>query len=107
MVDAQSSENLTRLVLTPNRSMSWHLNKCLIAVVSLWMGLIALGIAMVGAWPVLPFLGLELATLWGGLWYTCWKLRIQEVISTFPIGRFDWSAEFDSRKRDCPGNAAV
>ncbi len=80
MVDVKSSGEFTRLVLTPNRSLSWRLNKCLIAFACLWSGLIGLGLTLAGAWPVLPFVGLELGGLASGIWYTCWKLRIQEVI---------------------------
>lgn len=41
----------------------------------------AIGFALLGAWPILPFAGLELASLAAALYYVDHKLRRRQVIS--------------------------
>jgi len=80
MVTALTSPGATHLVLTPNRSISWA------ATVRLWLGLCALslsigiGMALAGAWLVLPFTGLELVALGAGLWYVARQGLRKEVV---------------------------
>ncbi|MBU2953828.1 DUF2244 domain-containing protein [Marinobacter sp. F3R08] len=70
-----------RLVLTPNRSLSWHGN------VRIWMGLfvlsalIATGFTLMGAWVIIPFAGLELIALACGIYLTSQACQRQEVLS--------------------------
>lgn len=80
MVERLPQSGGTRLRLTPNRSLSWREN------VRLWLALcalclpIAVGMALAGAWLVLPFAGLELAALAAGLYYTARQCQRQEVL---------------------------
>lgn len=63
MVIASRSENETRIELHPNRSATWQQTKLLIGLMAVFVGVIALGWAMVGFWIVLPFAGLEVGLL--------------------------------------------
>ena len=70
-----------RVVLTPNRSISWpillrfYLFTCAVSFS------IATLFASLGYWVVLPFSGLEMLCLGAGLYVTCRKIYCQEVIS--------------------------
>ncbi|WP_375176442.1 DUF2244 domain-containing protein [Marinobacter mobilis] len=71
----------TRLLLTPNQSMSWRGN------VRVWLALcgvslaIAGGMAWLGAWVVLPFAGLELAALATAIYLTSLACRRREILT--------------------------
>lgn len=70
MLNDESNYRQQRFVIRPHRSLSWAQVKRVyigMAVVSL---AIAVGFAMQGFWPVLPFAGLELLAL-GGALYLC------------------------------------
>jgi uncharacterized membrane protein len=69
------------IVAEPNRSASWQANKLVLCVMSAISLTIALGFAAIGAWPILPFAGIELMGLAGGLYYVSWKLRYRHVIT--------------------------
>ena len=73
------------LVLSPNVSMNWKRNLYLLVAVSVWGGGIGLGFWLLGAWPILPFVGLEVLCLAVGLWYTQRKLQCREVLSISPV----------------------
>lgn len=80
MIERIQNDNGTSLVLTPNRSLSWQGNLilwCLVVVVVL---VVATGMALAGAWVVLPFAGLELLGLLAGLYYTSRQCHRQEVL---------------------------
>lgn len=53
-----------RYVLRPNRSASWYQIKIFFAIVAGVSVTIAMGFALLGFWPVLPFAGIELVLLW-------------------------------------------
>mgnify|MGYP003677110479 CR=1 FL=1 len=63
MITRLPSEEGIRLLLTPNRSISWR------GIVLVWLGLVAVSMLVVvlmvfaGAWLVLPFAGIELTAL--------------------------------------------
>ncbi|OEY65387.1 DUF2244 domain-containing protein [Marinobacter sp. X15-166B] len=70
----------SRLLLTPNRSLSWRGNvRVWLALSSLSLG-IAVAAAWAGAWVVLPFAGLELAALGYAIYYTAQQCQLQEVL---------------------------
>jgi uncharacterized membrane protein len=72
------------IVAEPNRSASWRANlQVLVALSILSLG-IAGGFAAVGAWPVLPFAGIEITALGCALYYVSWKLRYRHVITLRP-----------------------
>ncbi|WP_417566460.1 DUF2244 domain-containing protein [Marinobacter sp.] len=70
-----------RLMLTPNRSLSWHGN------VRVWLGLLAIsaiiatGFSLAGAWVIIPFAGLELIALASGIYFTSRACQRQEVVT--------------------------
>ncbi|AOY86914.1 hypothetical protein BKP64_01260 [Marinobacter salinus] len=70
-----------RLLLTPNRSLSWRGN------VQIWVGLftisalIATGMGIAGAWVIIPFAGLELAALAAGIYVTSRACQRREVLT--------------------------
>jgi uncharacterized membrane protein len=80
-LDEDSRQHTRRIVLTPNRSISWpillrfYLLTCTlsfsIAMLFVWMGY----------WVVLPFSGLEMSVLGIALYVSCRKIYQQEVIS--------------------------
>lgn len=80
MVDINIQQSERVLVLKPNRSMSWRANKYLLGVVFCWCGAIGIGFVLMGAWVVMPFIGLELAALAGALYYVSWKISHREVL---------------------------
>ncbi|GAB3287235.1 hypothetical protein GCM10027297_31800 [Parahaliea aestuarii] len=69
------------IVAHPNRSASWQANKLVLLALSVPSLGIAIGFAMVGAWPILPFAGLELAALGSALYVVNWKLQYRHVIT--------------------------
>lgn len=80
MVERLPCPDGLRLVLTPNRSLSWHGN------VRIWIGLfvvsaiIATGFTLAGAWIIIPFAGLELLALACGIYVTSRACQRQEVL---------------------------
>jgi len=80
MITVNSHNGQSVFVLKPNCSMSWQQNKVVLLVVSVWSASIGVGFALLGAWPVMPFVGLELMALGAGLYYVSWKTSHQEVL---------------------------
>ena len=70
-----------RFVIRPNRSLSWRGNLTFIGVMGVLLSAIATTFALRGAWPVLPFAGLELAALAAGLYWVARRLSLREVIT--------------------------
>lgn len=70
-----------RLLLTPNRSMTWHGN------VRIWLCLFAIsvvittGFSLAGAWVIVPFAGLELIALAFGIYLTSRDCQRREVLT--------------------------
>ena len=79
MIEFDTQDEIQRLVITANRSMSWHQNKQILAFMFCVNMAIALSWAAMGAWMVLPFAGLEIALVGLGMYYVSWKLCIVEI----------------------------
>lgn len=78
---ANAAGSMARIVVLGNLSMSWQANLLLaasIAVVSLG---IAIALATLGFWMVLPFAGLEVIFVSSCLYWTVRKISRQEVIT--------------------------
>ncbi|WP_339798926.1 DUF2244 domain-containing protein [uncultured Marinobacter sp.] len=82
MITRLPSEEGIRLLLTPNRSISWR------GIVLVWLGLVAVSMLVVvlmvfaGAWLVLPFAGIELTALAVGLYVAarkCWRQEVLDI----------------------------
>ncbi len=69
------------IVAEPNHSASWRANKLVLIAMCCLSGVTAGGFALVGAWPVVPFAGLEMLALASALYYVCWKLRYRHVVT--------------------------
>ena len=81
MVYRDQADDSKIIVAEPNRSASWQANKMVLMAMCAVSGTIAVGFAALGAWPILPFAGLEMAALGSALYYVCWKLRYRHVIT--------------------------
>ena len=80
MVTLEHTATEALLIVRPNHSANWRLNKIIIAVFGLWIGLIGITFAAIGLWPILPFAGLEISALAGAMYYVCWKLQQRHVL---------------------------
>ncbi len=80
MVSQQVDKGRQLIVAQPNRSANWRTNQWLLAALALWLGLLGTGFALIGAWVILPFAGLELGALAAGLYATCRKLAYRHVL---------------------------
>jgi uncharacterized membrane protein len=69
------------IVAEPHRSSSWEANKWVLIAMCSLSAVIAGGFAWAGAWPILPFAGLEMLALSSALYYVCWKLRYRHVVT--------------------------
>lgn len=84
MVEQREHNGGIRLLLRPNRSLSWRNS------VRIWLGMCTLSLIIVtvtflaGAWLVMPFAGLEVSALGAALYYTARQCRKQEVLDISP-----------------------
>ena len=81
MLKVEQSENIFRLVMMPNRSMTWETNKKILLAIFCVNMTIALAMAYMGAWLVLPFAGLEVLLVGIGMYYVSWKLSFREILT--------------------------
>lgn len=80
MIKEVRQEDQLKYLLTPNRSMSWQGNVRILASLFALSALIVSAMLYVGAWPVVPFAGLELAAVTAALYYTALRCRQQEIL---------------------------
>jgi uncharacterized membrane protein len=84
-----------RILLQPNRPLSWRGSQWAWLLISLPALILALGLTTLGFWPILPFAGLELGLLYLAFYLSSrrqyrqeqLKLTRQEVIITRCCGR--------------------
>jgi uncharacterized membrane protein len=74
-------DGLRRLVIRPNRSLSWRQSMVFLAAIALPLLLVSLVLAWRGFWLVLPFAGLELAALFAAIYVVSHAGQRCEVIS--------------------------
>ncbi|MGD8577261.1 MAG: DUF2244 domain-containing protein, partial [Thiohalophilus sp.] len=67
-----------RIVMRPHPPSSWRVNLWIAGFVAVLSFTFAIGFALAGAWLILPFAGLEIAALFGLLYYVSVKTRVQE-----------------------------
>lgn len=65
----RGSEDVLQIFIRPNRSLRAGALWMLLAAFTALALTIGTGFAMLGAWPVLPFAGLEIAVIGGVLWH--------------------------------------
>lgn len=81
MVSSSRREESLVIVAKPNHSASWRSNKLVLLALSVPSLGAAIAFTVLGAWPVLPFAGAELAALTAALYYVNWKLEYRHVIT--------------------------
>ncbi len=83
MVDIQQHADTLqcRFVLRPNRSLSWRGSLLFYFSLLIISSGIAIGLTLLGFWPVLPFAGLEMLALGIGLYVVACRCYECEVIS--------------------------
>jgi len=79
--DSCPDDKICRLVIRPNRSLSWRQSMIFLAAIAVPLLLISLVLAAKGFWPILPFAGLELAALFASLYLVSHAARRCEVVS--------------------------
>ncbi len=95
----------TQIVIGPNASLSVPQAMLVMAAMSLVALTVAVGFALMGFWPILPFAGLELAALGAALWVSLRRNRYREVLG-FEDGRvqlgFGWMGQGAAAQIDWP-----
>lgn len=81
MISSRQSDSRTVIVARPNHSSSWRANKLALLAIAVPSLGAAIGFTALGAWPILPFAGLELGALGLALYYVNWKLEYRQVIT--------------------------
>ncbi len=70
-----------RVVILPNRSLSWHQSMLFLGAIAVPLVLISTVLAARGFWLILPFAGLELAALFACIYVVSHACRRCEVVS--------------------------
>lgn len=73
--------DVRRVVIRPNRSLSWHQSMMFLGAIAVPLLLISLVMAIQGFWLILPFAGLELAALYVSIYVVSHASRRCEVVS--------------------------
>ena len=80
--DNASNAAVTRITLSPNRSLSWEGNKRVIWSLAALITFIAIGFSVVTkTWVIWPFAAFKILALSAGLYYVSWKLSYQHTIT--------------------------
>ena len=80
MIELKKCDKGFCLILQPNCSANWQMNKQIILGVGLVSTLVALGFAAIGAWLILPFAGLELLALSGSLYWVNLHQNYRQIL---------------------------
>ncbi len=77
--DTESKQGL--IELRPNCSLSWRGNLYLVAAIALVSSIISISFALVGAWLILPFAGLEVILLFCVIYHVSYQAQRKELIA--------------------------
>jgi len=80
VVSVDRNERETTILVKPNHSASWRQNLWVLAALAVPSLGAGIAFAVAGAWPILPFAGIELAALGSALYWVNWKLEYRHVI---------------------------
>jgi uncharacterized membrane protein len=69
-----------RILIRPDRSLTWRQTKFVYAGIAIYSLSIALGMTAMGYWPILPFAGLELLGLGAGFYVVALDGRRSELV---------------------------
>lgn len=81
MINSNREGDSLIIVAKPNHSSSWRNNKLVLLALSVPSLGAGIAFATLGAWPILPFAGAEIAALTAALYYVNWKLEYRHVIT--------------------------
>jgi uncharacterized membrane protein len=81
VVESTRTASRLMIVAKPNCSASWRGNMLVLLALAVPSLIAATAFALQGAWPILPFAGLELLALGSSLYYVNWKLQYRHVIT--------------------------
>lgn len=81
MVNSRQSGQKVTIILTPNRSASWRQSKILLMIMTAVVFVIAATWALLGAWVILPFAGLEVGLLALFMYKVSYATYQQQIIS--------------------------
>jgi len=81
MVEIQKHPDTTIIKLTPNRSATWRETKIAIGIMVILVMTIAFGWAVVGAWVILPFAGLEVGLFAYFMYRICRQGFNQQIVT--------------------------
>lgn len=81
MVTSTRTASRLMIVAQPNQSASCQANMLVLLALAIPSLGIAIVFALRGAWPILPFAGLELLALASALYYVKWKQQYRHVIT--------------------------
>ena len=101
MVQVETQHEATQITLRPNCSASWQSNRRILAGVLALNCLFASGFVAMGAWLVLPFMGLELVLLWYLLRKVFGKLQLQQIVHLDGASLLIESGYFYPERRWC------
>lgn len=103
MVTFDQTAQDTVILAKPNHSASWHHNLWVVAAIAVPSLTAGIVFAILGAWPILPLIGIELVALGLALYIVNWRLEYRHVIRVNGVrvqvdkGYFapKWSWHFD------------
>lgn len=81
MITSSRNDAQLQIIARPNLSASWRTNQLLIIALALPSLTAGIGFALLGAWPILPFVGLEFGALGAALYYVQSRLQYRHVIT--------------------------
>jgi uncharacterized membrane protein len=84
LITIEQNGEEVKLVLRPNCSLSWRGNQVLFLCIAVWLGSFGIAFAAMGAWVILPFVGIELLLIAAALYHVSWKLSHREVLHITP-----------------------
>lgn len=79
--DSCPDTKMRRVVIRPNRSLSWHQSMIFLGAIAIPLLLISVVLAAQGFWLILPFAGLELAALFACIYVVSHASQRCEVVS--------------------------
>lgn len=101
MVQIENQQQATQIILRPNCSASWQSNRRILACVIALNSVFASGFLAMGAWLVLPFMGLEVLLLWYLLRKVFGKLQLQQIVQLDGASLLIESGYFYPERRWC------
>lgn len=81
MVVSKTNENITTIILSPNRSLDWKEIKLWLLVLCLPACVIGVAWLFMGLWLILPFVGLEVGLLSYFMYRVCYENYRKQLIT--------------------------